>query len=93
MEREKGEKQINYAALNHEFDELSPTRPAAGKESSFEKENAAQTSLFTATVLSSFDKEINQMSTPLHHRPNDNTVKGKQNEEIFPLADQRMSTL
>ncbi|CAF3594941.1 unnamed protein product [Rotaria sp. Silwood1] len=28
------------------------------------------------TVINSFDKQINQMSTPLHHQPNNNTVKG-----------------
>jgi hypothetical protein len=27
-------------------------------------------------VNNSFDKQIKQMSTPLHHQPNNNTVKG-----------------
>ncbi len=27
-------------------------------------------------VINSFDKQINQMSTPLHHQPDNNLVKG-----------------
>ncbi|CAF1515831.1 unnamed protein product, partial [Rotaria sordida] len=28
------------------------------------------------TVINSFDKQINQMSTPLHHQPNNDIIKG-----------------
>ncbi|CAF1014974.1 unnamed protein product [Rotaria sp. Silwood1] len=34
------------------------------------------------TVINSFDKQINQMSTPLHHQPNNNTVKESLSNEL-----------
>ena len=39
--------------------------------------------LILKKVLNSFDKQINQMSTPLHHQPDKNVVKGIHN--IFVL--------
>ncbi|CAF4082688.1 unnamed protein product [Rotaria sp. Silwood2] len=34
------------------------------------------------TVINSFDKQINQMSTPLHHQPNDNIIKESLSNEL-----------
>jgi len=39
-------------------------------------------------VINSFDKQINQMSTPLHHQPNDNTVKGNNRKKKLALLFQ-----
>ena len=36
-----------------------------------------------AKAISSFDKQINQMSTPLHHQPNDTIVKGNDREKLL----------
>ncbi|CAF4119563.1 unnamed protein product, partial [Rotaria sordida] len=34
------------------------------------------------TVINSFDKQINQMSTPLHHQPNNDIIKESLSNEL-----------
>jgi len=52
--------------------DLSPTRNGAGKKTDFNQINL----LSIKKVINSFDKQIHQMSTPLHQQPNDNIIKG-----------------
>ncbi|CAF1380955.1 unnamed protein product [Adineta ricciae] len=47
----------------------------------------------TGTVLNSFDKQINQMSTPLHHQPGENAIKESITTELDREIEHEMQIM